>query len=93
MSVLCRVVTSSEPLQVPPGVWLDAIQTELVPLTAHLAHRLATNRREARTLAPPLRAALKLLSRALLHNMPSLAAQPGFPQLWANLLQLFQVHT
>ena len=91
LSLLCRVVMGSDPLQIPPKVWLQMVRSELVPLTAHFAHKLASSKREAKIHSPALRSALKLLSKALLHYLPALAEQPGFADMWSSLLQLFQV--
>ena len=83
----------SDSLALPPKLWLEVLQTELTPMTAHFAHKLASAKREANLHAPALRASLKLLSKALLHYLPALASEPGFPEMWAGLLQLLQVRT
>ena len=70
---------------------LAVLEEELLPLTAHFAHKLVSAKRESRVHAPALRSSLKLLSKSLLHYMPQLAAEAGFPDLWARLLQLMQV--
>ena len=87
----CRMVMGSDSLALPPKLWLELLQTELIPMTAHFAHKLASAKREANLHGPALRASLKLLSKALLHYLPALAKEPGFPEMWAGLLQLLQV--
>lgn len=82
----------SDSLQIPPKVWLDVLQSELIPVTAHFAHKLASAKRDARGHhSPLLRSSLKLLSNALLHYLPALSKQPGFAETWSGLLQLLQV--
>ena len=86
-----RVVMGSDSLALLPKLWLEVLQTELTPMTAHFAHKLASAKREANLHGPALRASLKLLSKALLHYLSTLASEPGFPEMWAGLLQLLQV--
>lgn len=84
------MVLESDSLDLPGSVWLEVVRVEQLPMTAKFAHSLASAKRDSRQHSPPLRLALKLLSKTILHHLELLAQEPGFPSLWGDLLQLLQ---
>lgn len=82
---------ASDALDIWGALWVQMLSDILLPTATDLARHSLNRTRGYPEADHSLCLAIKFLTKAILQYLPSLKAEPDFPDLWGRLLQILQV--